>query len=76
MTSTQLATCAAADTVINAPPEHLALEPKACLLEIIDVCIAHLSEFHGVGVGWRVIQLTLLRDRVEKEPCVVQSALL
>lgn len=76
MTPTQLATCAAADTVINAPAEHLALEPKDCLIEIIDVCLEHLSEFHGVGVGWRVIQMTLLRDRVEKTPCLSQSTLL
>ena len=70
LTPTQVATIAAADHILNAPQEHIALEMEWLngqgLLDIIDVTIGNLSEIQAVGVGWRVIELTLMRDRVEK----------
>lgn len=66
MTPTQLETVAVADAVINAPQAHLDAEPRDCLLEIIDTCIEHLSAIHEVGIGWKVIELEIMKGRIEK----------
>lgn len=67
MTATQTATVAAADHVINAPREHIALEPPECLLEILEVLIEHLTDMLPcIGIGWKVIELEILNGKTEK----------
>lgn len=64
LTPTQKATVALANHILNAPPEHIAAEPPECLVELIDTIIENLN-FMDVGIGWLVIQLNLLRAKVE-----------
>jgi hypothetical protein len=66
MTATQIATCAAADAILNAPQAHIDADPPACLLELVEVCLEHL-DFQEVGIGGRIIDLTLLKDKIEKD---------
>ncbi len=63
----QLNTIGCANHVLNAPAEHLRMEPPACLLEIIDQITEDLEAMlPNVGLGWLLIELTLLRDKTEK----------
>lgn len=67
MTPTQEATVAAADHVLNATVADLAMEPPACLREILDVLTEHLTEIHEIGIGWKIIQLEIMKGKLEKE---------
>lgn len=65
MTLTQERTLAFADHILNAPRAHLDAEPRACLLELIDVAIEHLKEIPESGLpGWKILRLEGLRNKV------------
>lgn len=69
---TKLATIAAADLVLNAPAEHIEAEPPECLLEILEQLTDDLGMIRGVGIGWRIIQLEMMKTRIQPK----QGALL
>ncbi len=67
LTEAQLNTIGCANHVLNAPAEHIRMEPPECLLEIIDQITEDLEAMlPNVGLGWLLIELTLLRDKTEK----------
>lgn len=76
MTAEQIATVAAADHILNAPPAWIEAEPPNCLLEILEVVSENLSRIREVGIGWRVVQLELMKGVVEKKVLPPQTELL
>lgn len=57
-----------ADHILQAPPEWIALEPPECLLELIEVGIEALQELlPHAGLGWKIIQLEILKDKTQKK---------
>lgn len=67
MTATQEATIAACDLVIHATQAHIAAEPPAALLEIIDQIEKDLRAIPVfIGREWKLVKLAILRSKTEE----------
>ena len=56
-----------ADDLINAPPEHLALETPEEVIALCEIAARHLeAHLPHLGLGWKLIQLEMMKDRQEK----------
>jgi hypothetical protein len=67
MTATETATVAFADHILAAPQAHLDAEPPQCLLELLEVALDHLSAIKEVGIGWKCVELEILKGKTEKK---------
>lgn len=77
MTSVQTATIAAADHVIFAPAEWIAAEPPNCLQEILGAITDDLEAMLPmIGLGWKIIQLEILKAKTESRLALSQQELL
>jgi hypothetical protein len=79
MTTEESNTVYAADSILMANPKHLAMEMRdypACLLELVEVCIEHLTPIRAVGIGGRIIDLEILKKKLQKILLPSQSEML
>ena len=71
MSPEQEATINAAETILSAPKAHLEIELKeypVAFLQILEVLTDHLFGIQAVGVGWRIIQLEIMKEKINLQP--------